>query len=123
MAEIDWACGPLDRWPLEPVPCLVEPWSGERQVLEGSRWFEPWPGSSTVPAGDADQVDIRTGGQPLGDFERRDSGAAGDVMPALFQCESDAQWIRHRPIMPTRVGATSDQRRFCSIVRARLSKA
>ncbi len=62
-------------------------------MLDGSRWFEAWLGSSTVPAGNTDQVDIRPYGQSSGDFERRYSGAAWDVMPALFQCVGDAQWI------------------------------
>ena len=62
-------------------------------MFDGSRWFEAWPGSSTVPAGNTDQVDIRTYGQSFGDFERRYGGAAWDVMPALFQCVGDAQRI------------------------------
>jgi hypothetical protein len=93
MADVDWACGPLDQWPLEPVPRLIEPRTRERKVLDGSGWFEAWLRSTTVPAGNTDQVDIRTYGQSLGNFERRYSGAAWDVMPALFQGVGDAQRI------------------------------
>lgn len=93
MAEINRAGRPFDRWPFESVPGLVEPRPRERQVLDRSRRFESWPGSSTVPTGNADEINIDTVDEPSGYFERRYSGTAGHVVPALFQCEGDAQRI------------------------------